>query len=47
MDWNSTLHFGVCDALLSVLENPRESMIYTLGRTNNRIRSLRFAASGH
>ena len=45
--WKSILLFGVCSALLTVLENPRELIIYTPSRTDNRIRSPRFAASGH
>jgi hypothetical protein len=42
----STLFSGVSGVLLLVLETPNEVIILTPGRTNNRIRSPRLAASG-
>ena len=43
--WQSTLIFEVSCALATALENPKERFIRTLGRTHNRIRSPRLAAS--
>ena len=37
--------FDVSGAFLMVLENPREMIIFTLGRTHNRSRSPRLTAS--
>ena len=37
--------FCVSGAFLTVLENPREMIIFTLGRTHNRSRSPRLTAS--
>ena len=38
-------NFCVSGAFLTVLENPREMIIFTLGRTHNRSRSPRLTAS--
>ena len=45
-DGHSTLFSGVTGVLLLVLETPNEVIILTPGRTNDRIRSPRLAASG-
>ena len=37
-DWESTIRFLVSGVLLAVLENPRERIIFSAGRTQNRIR---------
>ena len=42
----STLTFVVSGALSIALENPKDRFILTPGRTYNRIRSSRLAASG-
>ncbi len=47
MDWNNVLVFRACGVLLSVLETPREIIICSPSRTDNRIRSPRLIASGH
>jgi hypothetical protein len=47
INWNGVLHTGACGALLAVLESPREIVICTPSRTNNRIRSPRCVASGN
>jgi hypothetical protein len=39
--WESSLIFELSDALATALENPRERLIRTPGRTHNRIRSPR------
>ena len=39
--WKSTLILEVSGAVLMVLENPREILIFILGRTHNRSRSPR------
>ena len=44
--WVEQVTFGLLGALAMVHENLRESLKHTLGRTNNRIRSPRLAASG-
>ena len=42
----STLSSEVSDALSTALEKPKDRLIHTPGRTHNRIRSPRLAASG-
>ena len=45
-DWSSASFFGASGMQPSALENPMDSITLTPGRTHNRIRSPRLAASG-
>ena len=45
-NWSSASFFGASGMQASALENPKDSITLTPGRTHNRIRSPRLAASG-
>jgi hypothetical protein len=44
-DWESTVLYAVSGALSTTLENAGEWIIFSFGRTHNRIRSPRLTAS--
>jgi hypothetical protein len=46
LDWESTLSSEVSGVLTAALEKLKDRLICTPGRTHNRIRSPRLAASG-